>query len=180
MMAVYLQWVKANPLFSAAVQFAILGTLGEVLSTSLARRKLGLPGSSYQTLGKVFAWALLGLVIKAGFIGMRGFTDALKEHGMLPALLASGPGYAFALSVFTNVFFGPQMMLFHRIEDNFILGEWKFDGIQKAWWTLLWFWIPAHTVTFLMERDLQIGLAAVWSLALGLILGLSKGGKAGK
>lgn len=180
MMALYLQWVKANPFLSAAVQFAILGTLGEILSTSLSRRKLGLPGTGFQTLGKVLAWALLGLIIKGGFIGMRGFTDALKEHGILPAILGQGAGYAFSLSVFTNIFFGPQMMLFHRIEDNFILGDWKFDGIQKAWWTLLWFWIPAHTVTFMMDKDLQIGLAAAWSLALGLIMGLSKGGKPAK
>jgi hypothetical protein len=33
--------------------------------------------------------------------------------------------------------------------------------------------IPAHTITFSLPADYQIRLAALWSLALGLILGLA-------
>ena len=43
---------------------------------------------------------------------------------------------------------------------------------MTAWRTLIWFWIPAHTLTFSLAVDYQVGLAALWSLALGLILGL--------
>ncbi|MHB1482983.1 MAG: hypothetical protein ACYCXH_11775, partial [Bellilinea sp.] len=81
---------------------------------------------------------------------------------------------AFAVSLFTNILFGPQMMAFHRLEDNLILGKKGFAGITRAWWTLIWFWIPAHTITFALPADYQIGLAAVWSLVLGIILGSSK------
>lgn len=105
---------------------------------------------------------------------MKGFTQALLDHQLLPQFLAAGIGWAFAVSVLTNVFFGPQMMLFHRIEDNLILNEWGYKGLTTAWWTLLWFWIPAHTVTFSLPSEWQIGLAAVWSVALGVILGLTK------
>ena len=170
----YTIWVNNNPLLSAAIQFGILGTLGEIISVSLRQKKLALPGNIFQTLAKVLAWALLGIVIKYGFAGMMGFTRALIDHSLLPQFLSSGIGWAFAVSVLTNIFFGPQMMFFHRLEDNLILWKWNMQGLKTAWMTLLWFWIPAHTVTFSLPREYQIGLAAVWSIVLGLILGLSK------
>jgi hypothetical protein len=93
---------------------------------------------------------------------------------LIPAVFGAGIGWAFAVSVFTNILFGPQMMAFHRLEDNLILGNNGFQGITKAWWTLVWFWIPAHTITFMLPPNFQIGLAAAWSLVLGLIMGFSK------
>lgn len=175
----YVQLVQAHPMVSAALQFAILGTLGEVLAASLRRRQPALPCTFPQLLWKVVAWALLGLVIKIGFTGMKGFTEALLAKGLLPGFVARhGVAHAFAVSMCTNVFFGPQMMAFHRIEDNLILREKGFQGITRAWWTLVWFWIPAHTVTFSLPPDFQIGLAALWGLVLGVLLGLAKPARA--
>lgn len=170
----YVVWVNSNPILSAAIQFAVLGTLGEIISSSIRSKKFTLPGSLFQILGKILAWALLGVIIKYGFAGMKGFTRALIDHNLLPQFLSAGIGWAFSVSVFTNVFFGPQMMFFHRLEDNLIMWEWNMKGLKTAWWTLLWFWIPAHTVTFNLPTEYQIGLAAVWSIVLGIILGLSK------
>ena len=167
----YLNWVSANPLISASIQFGILGTIGEIIPFIINNKKVGLPCKWWQMILKMIAWALLGIIIKYGFVGMRGFCNMLLEHNMLPAFVASGIPYAFVLSFFTNVLFGPQMMAFHRIEDNIILNRWSFKGIERAWMTLLWFWIPAHTVTFSLPKDYQIGLAALWSVALGIILG---------
>jgi len=172
-MNTYRLWVQAHPFLSAAFQFGLLGTLGEMVAASLKARRAALPCTVLQLLAKVLAWALLGLVIKAGFVGMKGFTRALLDHHILPAMLGTGLGWAFALSTLTNVFFGPQMMLFHRMEDNLILRRRGFDGMAPALRTLLWFWIPAHTLTFSLPIEFQVGLAALWSLALGLILGLA-------
>ena len=172
----YIAWVTANPLISAAVQFAILGTLGEIISFSLQKKQFALPCTLWQLVGKIFAWALLGIVIKYGFTGMKGFTQALLDHHLLPEFAGNGVGRALAVSLFTNIFFGPQMMAFHRLEDNFILRQKGFAGITHAWWTLIWFWIPAHTLTFSLPTDYQIGLAALWSLVLGIIMGYSKAG----
>lgn len=174
-MNTYRLWVQAHPFLSAALQFGLLGTLGEIVAASLRARRLALPCTVPQLLAKVLAWALLGLVIKAGFVGMKGFTRALLDHHILPAFLGSGLGWAFALSALTNTFFGPQMMLFHRLEDNLILRRQGFDGMEPALRTLVWFWIPAHTLTFSLPVEFQVGLAALWSLALGMILGLSAG-----
>ncbi|MFN7957537.1 MAG: hypothetical protein U0P46_04315 [Holophagaceae bacterium] len=169
----YRLWVLANPFLSAAIQFGLLGTLGELGAASMKARRPALPCTPLQLLLKVVAWALLGLVIKAGFVGMKGFTRALVDHHALPAFMGSGLGWAFALSTLTNVFFGPQMMLFHRLEDNLILRRQGFDGMMPAIRTLAWFWIPAHTLTFSLPPEFQVGLAALWSLALGVILGLA-------
>jgi hypothetical protein len=173
-MASYFEWVMNYPLLSSAVQFGILGTLGEIISCSIVKKQFALPGKWLQIGAKVLAWALLGIIIKCGFAGMKGFTRALLDHHVLPIICTSGIGWAFAVSILTNTFFGPQMMFFHRLEDNLIMREWKFTGLTRAWWTLLWFWIPAHTITFSLPVEYQIGLAAVWSIVLGLILGLAK------
>jgi hypothetical protein len=171
----YIQWVRDHPMTSAAVQFGLLGTVGEIISCSIKAKRFALPGKGYQVAAKVLAWAVLGIVIKYGFAGMKGFTRALLDHQMLPSIFDSGVGWAFAVSVLTNVFFGPQMMLLHRLEDNLISWERNLAGLTTAWWTLLWFWIPAHTVTFSLPTEYQIGLAALWSVVLGVILGWSKG-----
>ncbi|MGA2079911.1 MAG: hypothetical protein ABSH53_04775 [Holophaga sp.] len=172
----YVLWVKAHPLASAALQFALLGPLGEVLAASCARRRPSFPFGPVRLLLKMAAWAVLGIVIKYGFAGMKGFVHALVDGHFLPAAMGAGLGGAFAVSLFTNILFGPQMMAFHRVEDNLITGDRGFAGLERAWWTLIWFWIPAHTVTFCLPTEYQIGLAAVWGTVLGLILGLSKGG----
>ncbi len=170
----YVTWVIAHPFLSAALQFALLGTLGEIVAASVRQRRFSTPCSWSRLAAKVLAWALLGIIIKYGFAGMKGFTQALIDKAMLPGFLAHGVGKAFAVSLLTNVLFGPQMMAFHRLEDNLILGQKGFAGIERAWWTLLWFWVPAHTLTFSLPQEFQIGLAAFWGLVLGVILGLSK------
>jgi len=174
MIATYTDWVASNPLLSAMIQFAILGTLGEIMSFSLRQKKVAIPSSWWQLILKMLAWAVLGMLIKLSFTGMKGFALALIEHGFLPLSFNDDLGWALTVSVLTNLLFGPQMMAFHRLEDNLIMRQKGFSGIQRSWWTLIWFWIPAHTLTFLLPADLQIGLAALWSLVLGLIMGLTR------
>ncbi len=177
MISSYTLWVSANPITSTMIQFGILGTLGEIIAFSIIQKRVTLPCAWRQLLLKIIAWAILGVVIKAGFTGMKGFVKALIDHQLLPQLFAEGFLWALSVSVFTNILFGPQMMLFHRLEDNLIMHQKGFAGIQRSWLTLLWFWIPAHTLTFILPTDLQIGLAALWSLVLGILLGLMRNKK---
>ncbi len=172
-MDTYINWVSNNPLLSAAIQFGILGTLGEFISHKIKTKSFSGFGTLLQVMLKILGWALLGIIIKYGFTGMKSFVNGLFEHDMLPIFLNDGVGLAFTVSVFTNVLFGPQMMAIHRFTDNLILKRKGYEGIQKAWFTLIWFWIPAHTITFSLPKDFQIGLAAVWSVVLGIIMGMS-------
>ncbi|GAB4187594.1 MAG: hypothetical protein Kow00108_24490 [Calditrichia bacterium] len=169
----YVTWVKSNPLLSAFIQFAVLGTIGEIISLSLKNKKLTIGGTIPQLAAKIFAWGILGVFIKYGFVAMKGTVKALIFHQLFPGFFEKGFFWAFAVSVVTNVFFGPQMMYFHRLEENVIHRKCDFSGLDFALKTLIWFWIPAHTVTFMLPSEFQIGLAALWSIALGIILGLA-------
>lgn len=178
MLNAYASWVTQNPILSAMIQFGILGTVGEVISSSIKNKRLSKPCSWLQLVLKILAWAVLGVIIKVGFTGMKGFIYALIEHGLLPISFNKGFLWAFSVSVITNVLFGPQMMAFHRLEDNLIMQQKGFQGILTAWKTLIWFWIPAHTITFLLPAEYQVGLAALWSIVLGIIMGATKKNRA--
>ncbi|SHF14475.1 hypothetical protein SAMN02745164_01874 [Marinitoga hydrogenitolerans DSM 16785] len=154
-----------NPLIAAMIQFAILGTAGEVVSKLITKKKI----SIFKVIYSMFVWAILGVLIKFAFTGFNGFVKELISHNYLP----SGRIYqAFFKSLFTNVFFGPWLIIIHRFLDNISKLKLPTDGLKGAMLTLLWFWIPAHTVTFSLSTDWQITLAAIWSFVLGLILGI--------
>lgn len=165
----YVSAVKANPILTAMAQFAVLGTLGEHLARWLPARRVYSPFGARRTALRMLGWAGLAVCIKYAFTGFGGFVDALAAHGLLPA---AGPlGRAFSVSLAMNLQFGPFLVIAHRLLDNAIDGEANWANLDKGLLSLLWFWVPAHTATFLLPPDYRIGLAALWSLALGLILG---------
>lgn len=166
----YVELVTAHPILTAMAQFAVLGTLGDMVSKWLVARKVFLPFDARTTLLKMLEWALLAVCIKYAFTGFTGFIDTLASHGLLPADMGN-LGRAFAVSVSMNLQFGPFLVIAHRLLDNAIARQANWDNLDKGLLSLLWFWIPAHTVTFTLPIPFRIGLAAVWSLALGLILG---------
>lgn len=169
----YVGWVQTSPILSAMIQFAILGTLGEIISKWIVQKSFRYPFSLFLTLWKMIVWALLGVAIKYAFKGYVGFVEYLAGHGMLPAaVLTDKFWHAFAISGLMNVQFGLFLVLVHRLLDNLGEGKLNWKGLDKSMLSLLWFWIPAHTVTFMQADDLRIGLAAIWSVVLGLILGL--------
>lgn len=165
----YVELSKSHPIPMAMLQFAILGTLGELVSQWIVRKSFKYPFTAAMTMWKMLVWAILAIGIKYAFKGFTGFTDHLIEEGFLPQL--DGLGYAFAVSAFMNLQFGLFLVLFHRVLDNIPLKEKNWQNLHKGFYSLLWFWIPAHTVTFTLPPDYRIGLAAVWSVFLGLILG---------
>ncbi len=167
----YVFWVREFPRGSAFFQFALLGTIGE-LGGLLIKMANWFPWNIQTLFLKILAWGILGIIIKYGFVGMKGFVRAQVEAGFLSKKYLTGWRWAFVVSLVTNIFFGPVMMFIHRLEDNLIVGEWNMAGLEFAWLTLLWFWIPAHTITFKLKEEYQIGIAAIWSIALGIILGI--------
>ena len=169
----YVAWVHDNMLLSAFLQFAALGTGGEILGILAARRR-----SEFRLLEwvvKAVIWGVLGIIIKYAFTGFKGFLSGLVDAGLLPHACEDMPLlHAFSLSVLTNAMFGPLIMFLHRSSDNLVAGARGYAGIEASLLTLAWFWVPAHTVTFILPYDFQVGLAALWSVALGLIMGFTK------
>ncbi len=182
-MAWYVSWVSENMLLSAFIQFAILGSAGEALGVVASGRRAsgkrasgrGPSADALAWLAKAVVWGFLGVLVKYSFAGFKGFLAALVEASMLPAACGDNALLrALSLSVLTNSMFGPLLMFLHRTTDNLIAGTSGYRGIEKSLATLAWFWIPAHTVTFALPHAYQIGLAALWSVALGLIMGFTK------
>lgn len=169
----YINFVIANPILSAVIQFSILGTLGEMISKWIVKKRIYFPFSFGIFIWKMVVWAILAVCIKYAFTGMKGFVNALVEHDLLPNVFENNRYIrAFGLSFLTNIQFGLLLVIFHRILDNIVLTQKNWKGLDKAMLSLLWFWVPAHTVTFSLPKDYQIGLAALWSVVLGIILGL--------
>jgi len=169
----YIDWVSSNVLFSAFIQFAVLGSAGEVFGIIASKRR---PSSTpLEWIAKALVWGILGIMIKYAFTGFKGFLAILVEKDFLPVALEEVTILrAVALSVLANSMFGPLLMVLHRTSDNLISGTKGYAGIQKSLATLAWFWLPAHSVTFALPMDFQIGLAALWSVALGIIMGFTK------
>jgi len=64
----YIETVKAYPIFTAMIQFAILGTLGDTIAKWIIKGKLFLPYSFVTLVLKMIEWAILAVFIKYAFI----------------------------------------------------------------------------------------------------------------
>lgn len=168
-MNTYIELVKTYPIYSAMIQFAILGTLGDIFSKWMQKNKIFNPYKIHIILLKMLEWAFLAITIKYAFVGFQGFVDTLISYKLIPELGLFGR--AFTVSVTMNLQFGLLLVILHRFLDNLIAQQRNWKNIDKGMFSLIWFWIPAHTVTFMLDKPFQIGLAAVWSVVLGFILG---------
>ena len=96
---------------------------------------------------------------------------------------------AFYKSAFMNIIFAFPMMVFHRVTDSlidkgilfsiwpiveiYINIDWK-NMIRVVGFSCIWFWIPAHTITFLLPSEFRVMSAALLAIFLGTILGYAK------
>lgn len=178
----YLSTVTGSPFLSAAVQFGVLGTIGEVLSTRIREGSWRSMLRPARLALKVLGWALLGVYIKWMFLTAGAGVKSLAEHGALPAVVAAPQDAletflaAFCTSTLMNVMLGPSMVIVHRLLDIGIdrvvgLAPAGWRGVDAALLTLLWLWIPLHTFTFTQATEVRIGIAALLSLVLGVVLG---------
>ena len=88
-----------------------------------------------------------------------------------------------------NLSFGPIMMGTHKITDKFIDLKYEAkkpslkDAVKGVDWsgfinfvvfkTVPFFWIPAHTIVFLLPGEYRLVVAALLSIALGILLTLA-------
>jgi len=101
---------------------------------------------------------------------------------------------ALAISTFMNLIFAPVFMTLHKITDTHIIdnqGTLKgfftpikfYEIFPKLNWFVQWdfvfkrtipfFWIPAHTITFLMPSEYRIIFAALLGIVLGVLLAIA-------
>ncbi|ERJ12658.1 hypothetical protein [Haloplasma contractile] len=176
---------KTYPYIMGFIKTAILATMGEVLAK---RIRTGTYSISRLTFYKFIVWGFLGLAFVVVFKLFYGGITFATDEGLLP----KGGTFLHALltSTFMNLIFAPTFMALHRVTDSYIdLGEGKLGKILKVkidtviahidWQvfikfvvlkTIPFFWIPAHTITFLLPDVYRVLMAASLSIALGIIL----------
>ncbi len=189
---VYVNLNSSHPYVLGFLKVGILATFGEILSLRISKGKYSTPvGVIYRFI----VWGFLGVVFVAVFELFSSGTKALLEKQLLPYTNNARTFFqAFYTSVLMNLIFAPTFMAFHRITDAYIdLGKGnlkkilttKFDDVLNAidWSffvkfvlgkTIPFFWIPAHTVTFLLPSNYRVLVAALLSVFLGILLSFKK------
>ncbi len=177
---------RNHPYLLGFLKIAVLGTMGELLGAKLVVRRWRLRGIRlYQ---RVLVWGFLGIVFTVVFPLFAYGTAGLLAEGLLP-----GEGNVFLTAMWTsvclNLIFAFPMMVFHRITDTLIdRGElfrvWPVVSVISGidWNNMvrivglacLWFWIPAHTITYLLPPEFRVMSAALLAIALGFIMGMAK------
>lgn len=195
----YLQFNKNHGMMMSFFKFAVLATLGEVIALRVKTGFYNQPG--FGIIPRMIVWGFLGLAINIAFqVFSTGGPALLVYMGLSAAPLAMKEGFsalklldAFTISVAMNLTFAPVMMTFHKITDTHIIktggsvagffSPIPFASILRYMnWDVMWnfifkktipfFWIPAHTITFLLPPEFRVLFAAVLGIALGLILAI--------
>jgi hypothetical protein len=184
---IFLSMTSAHPYMMSFAKFAILATMGELLAL---RIRSGKWSKSVGMMYKAVVWGFFGILITLAFQLFSGGVVSALAKGYLP-----GNGSSIAFAFFTastmNLFFAPVFMACHKCTDSYINlrvgGTIKKpslnDVLKDADWnsyvnfvllkTIPFFWIPAHTVTFLLPSEYRIVAAAFLSIALGVFLALA-------
>lgn len=188
----FIQLTGAYPFLMSFAKFAVLATLGECIALRITTGVYNRPG--FGVLPRAVTWGVLGLVCKLTFSIFAGGTPGtLMSMGIsLPegSFSASFVG-ALGISVFLNTFFAPLLMLLHKLSDIHIAmtggtlsGFFSRPDVPELFrrvdWNVMWgfvykktlplFWIPAHTITFMLPPYFQVLFAAILGLVLGIIL----------
>ncbi|MFL0247354.1 hypothetical protein [Candidatus Clostridium stratigraminis] len=181
----------AHPYAGGFFKFAILASMGDLLGIRVLRGDWLIPKG---LLYKGIVWGIIGVMVTLVFTVFMGGAAAAMAAGRLP-FKGSSIAQAFFGSAIMNVTFGPMMMAFHRFTDMFIDTKYEKKGgkvtlkelIEKNDWNSLvefswlktcpFFWIPAHTIVFLIPGNYRVLASAFLSIALGLLLAIAKKGK---
>ncbi len=181
-----------HPFIMGFVKFALLATSGEIIAVRMSKGSFKKPSYLF---ARIVIWGLIGMwityMMKLLFVGVGGIIDI----GLIPGKDLPEFWYklirAFLTSATMNTTFGPTFMAVHKCSDTYLAlrtPENKHISLSQIIDTVDWkrfvsftlfktvpiFWIPAHTLTFMLPSEYQVMLAALLSVALGIILNLKK------
>lgn len=186
--SVFIAVTNAHPYAGGFVKFAILATMGDLLGTRILKGDYFIPRGIFY---RAAVWGVIGTMVTLVFtVYMDGVASA-QASARLP-FKGSNLAQAFFGSTIMNLTFGPMMMVFHRFTDMFIDAKYEKNGgkvtigelidrndwhslVEFSWLkTCPFFWIPAHTIVFMLPYQYRVLVSAFLSIALGLLLGMSK------
>ncbi|MCM1531407.1 MAG: hypothetical protein NC048_02935 [Bacteroides sp.] len=196
----YLDFNARHAVFLGGVKFAVLSTIGEVLALRIRTGSYtGLKGFGVFPRMVVWfflgAWIVMAMrIFGAGAPLLADYV--FNAEGGIVAAMAGGISFykfvgAFFISLLQNTAFAPVFMTLHKITDTHIMncggtlrafttpmrvGEIMAGMNWRVQWsfvfkkTIPFFWIPAHTVTFMLPGEYQVLFAAFLGIVLGVIL----------
>jgi len=184
----------------AFIKFGILATMGETIGYRIQTGHY--PDKNFGMIPRALVWGVLGITIAFAMkIFSNGTPMVLASLGFSDAPASMAGSFtgmklltAFSISFAMNQVFAPMMMTTHKVTDTHIeshggrlLALTKRVHVAKILaginWEVQWsfvfkktiplFWIPAHTITFLLPPQFQVLFAAVLSIFLGIILSVA-------
>jgi len=197
---IFLPWT--NPIFVEATNHApylmgflktmVLASMGEML---VKRIKTGYYTKDKGLFLKSIVWGFLGMAFVFVFpLFDGGIKHVFQNNIFFENTFLNTLTYAFIVSLTMNLIFAPTFMMLHRITDTYIdLGEGSLKNIIKTPFskvieqinfkffftfillkTIPFFWIPAHTITFILPPTYRVLMASYLSIALGVLLSIKK------
>lgn len=154
------------------------GFLGMLITAAMTIFSSGVPALLTQ-IGIVPDGTTYGELLRTGIMTSRSWYHVLA---------------AFLVSVFMNCLFAPVFMVLHKVSDTHIMehqgtlsgyfSRLEFGRIFASLdWTTIWnflfkktiplFWIPAHTITFMLPPEWRVLFAALLGVMLGVFMSLA-------
>lgn len=184
--AVFLSVTEAHPYIMGFVKFALLATAGEIIAAKISTGAFSFP---VKAVLKAIVWGVIGMMIALIFPVFSAGVAAAQDAGLLFAK-DNFVITAIIISIINNLTFGLAMMAFHRIIDTMIelsahgQPAKVLDAVKAVDWTnfvgfvvfrtIPLFWIPAHSITFMLPSKYRIFMSAFLSIILGLLLAIAK------
>lgn len=199
---VYESFNAKHFLWAGFFKFAILSTYGEVLALRIREGVYYKKdfGYLYRMLvwGILGVWIVMAMQIFSRGVPMLCDKILGLDGVVFKAMSLEASWYkllgAFSASLLQNISFAPVFMLLHKVSDvhvgmhsgslkaivkpiafTKILSElnWKVQWNFVFKKTLPLFWVPAHTITFMLPAEFQVLFAALLGVALGVILAVA-------
>ena len=180
----YKAFYAAHGMVMSFLKFAILSMLGECLGLRISTGFYNRAG--FGIIPRMVIWGILGIGIN---MGMTNAVEAMSGSFSLDKFWV-----ALCISLGMNGIFAPVFMTFHKITDTHIL---QCGGSVKSLltpipmtqiithlnWDVQWnfvfkntipfFWVPAHTITFLLPEEARVLFAALLGVVLGILLAVA-------
>ena len=177
-------------LIMAFLKFAVLATLGEVIGLRIKSGKYSAYG--FGLIPRMIVWGFLGIAISVVMTVFASGVPAMLDR--LGASLSNSFVVAFFISCFMNLIFAPVFMTLHRVTDTHIantggtlrgfftpihfgdiLANLNWNSLYRFVFkkTIPFFWIPAHTITFLLPQEWRVLFAALLGVVLGVLLSIA-------
>jgi len=192
---VFEQFTTQYPYLMGFIKTALLATMGELLVSRIRTRFYFSEKGIYL---KMIVWGFLGMIFVLIFKVFSTGIQGAQTANLLPVIGSNETlniiWLAFLTSLIMNLFFAPSFMLLHRFTDTMIeqaqgsIKNFKYvklnDIIESidfkrffgfvVFKTIPFFWIPAHTITFVLPETYRVLMASYLSIVLGILLTMAR------